>query len=483
MNYLLLLLSLTLLIINGCKVGPNYHRPCTILPKNFIEDKPAKMIPINDDSLVHWWECVFHDPFLNQLLEETLSCNFDLRIAIQRIYQARANYSIRFASIFPEFGASARASRFRSSQTVGSTFPLANTSPIQNLFAVGLDAIWQVDLFGKLRRDAQSAYYAWEASMEDERGVKIMVLSEVANLYIVICYLQTKIGLAKQLIALDKELLSMSDNRFKAGVEGLEGSLQDQSVLESSKAALDVLEISLKQNIYALAVLLGRIPETLVDDFAINRPIPIVYGKIPETLPSDLLRRRPDIASAERTLASQTELIGVAVADLFPSVSLIGSSGSFGSTISGGPNVGFASSKLNRLFTSASSTWALGGLVSWPIFDFGKRWATVDIQKFITNQAYLTYEKTVINALQEVEAALATYFKEEERLGHLSKQADADKRFMNVISDQFQSGLVNYTLLLQSKVKWLISANVLVDSQLSLNSDLIAIYTALGGDW
>lgn len=491
MKRLLIFLSLPLMA-SGCKVGPNYSPPPTIVPANFIEDQPSRTTPISDEDLVQWWEDTFNDPFLDQLLEDTLQYNFDLHIALERVYQARANYWVQFTSILPEFDADFQATRFRTSQSFASAATgtsaaaaaaTTTLSPFQNFYQTGIDAIWQIDLFGKLRRTAQSAYDAWEATIEDARGIKITVLSEVANLYVTICYFQTKVDLAKQLIEFDEGIAAMSNERFLSGLADEEEIVESLSTLEADKAVLNVLEIALKQNIYSLAVLLGRLPETLVDDFAINRPIPYPSGKIPETLPSDLLRRRPDIASAERSLAAQTELIGVAVADLLPSISLIGSSSSFAANPLQGANIGFSSDTFHKLFTSPSRIWGIGTLITLPVFDFGKRCAAVDIQKFLTNQAFLSYEKTVILAFQEVEIALATYFTEEKRLGHFTRQAGLDKRNLDLISDQFQAGLADYTQVLQAKEKWLASANSLTDSQQAFTNDLIAIYTALGGDW
>lgn len=496
--------------MTSCKVGPNYSPPDPCMPGQFIEDQPSKTTPISDNDLVHWWQKTFNDPCLDQLLEETLSCNFDLRIALEKVYQARANYWVQFTSILPEFVSDFQATRFRTSQSFAasrtptisaasidssSSSPLpptppipvnavsARPSPTQDFFQIGLDAIWEIDLFGKLRRTAQSAYYSWEASIEDLRGIKITVLSEVASRYVAIRYFQNKVALAKQLIEFDTELKAMAEDRFQAGLANASEFLQTVSTLEFDTASLKVLEIGLTQNIYSLATLLGRFPETLLNDFSIDRPIPLASGKIPNTLPCELLRRRPDIAGAERSLAAQTELIGVAVAELFPKISLIGSSSSFAANPLQGANIGFTSDKLSKLFKSSSRIWGVGTLITWPIFDFGKRWASVDIQKVITNQAYLTYEKTVVSALQEVETALATYFKEEERLSHFTKQVIAEQLNLTLTSVLFQAGLANYTEVLQAKVKWLASVNSSVDSQQDLGTDLIALYKAIGGDW
>lgn len=479
-------LGISLLIV-GCKVGPNYCVPNTCMPGAFVEDRPERAEVVGDGDLVHWWVCTFRDEFLNGLMEQALCCNFDLRIAMDKVCQARENYWVQFTSLFPDFEFDFQATRYRTSQSFEANRVAkahgTGIKPTQNFFQIGLDMIWEIDLFGKNQRAAQSAFYAWEATAEDERGVKITVLSEVANTYVMICYFQRKVELAMKLVEFDEGLLAMSRERFQAGLVNEEEVMGALSVAEADKGALTIYESGLKANIYSLAVLLGRYPEELVCDFQICRPIPKACGKIPETLPSDLLRRRPDISSAERTLAAQTEQIGVAVAALFPTISLVGSSSSFAANPLQGANFGFSSDALRKLISAPSRIWGIGALVTLPIFDFGKRCANIEVQKLLTDQAFLTYEKTVITALQEVEIALSKYFNEERRHMHFVNESWADERNLNLVMDQYQAGLVNYTEVLNAREKWLVSANLLTDSEQMLGTDLITIYKALGGDW
>lgn len=488
--------ALSLLItLTGCKVGPNYTPPITQMPYAFSEDQPDKTTPIYDEDLVQWWT-IFNDPFLNQLLEETRCGNFDYRIALEQVYQARAQYWVQLTQIFPEIDGDAQASHFRSSQSFASaTVPNAANSPhaaasskqaispVRNFFQVGFDAIWEIDLFGKLRRSAQAAYETWEASLEDARGVKITVLSEVANTYAIICATQKKVQLAKQLVQLDENVMELSQILFEAGLGSEQEVEAAYATLEGNKANLFQVETTLKLNIYSFAVLLGRMPETLMEDFQVERAIPYAGGKVPAGIPGELLRRRPDILSAERKLAAATEQIGVAVADLFPKVSLIGSTSSFAANPLQGANIGFSSDTASKLFNPSSFIWGVGALVTFPVFDFGKRQAAINIQVALKEQAYYSYQKTVIAALEEVEKALFSYFNEEAREDHLTKAAQASKRSLDLATDLYQSGLANYTQVLQSENTWIVSMNALIDSQQLLTTDLIAIYKAMGGDW
>lgn len=469
------------LVISGCMVGPDYNPPVQILPTHYSESQEDEMLPpLPEEDLAHWWTS-FDDPFLNDLLAETLEGNFDLHIALERVCQARAQYWVQFTGILPEIDSDFQATRSRFSQS------LANSAfigpPIQSFFQTGFDALWEIDVFGGLRRAARSAYRTWEATRESARNVRITVLSEVAITYATICSLQMTTAIATETVLLDEELLNLSRERFQAGLANEQEVAGFLATFEADSASLATLNTSLQQTIYSLATLVGRPPETFLEEFEISRPIPTAIGKIPDGLPCDLLRRRPDIRSAERSLAASTEQIGVAVADLFPKFNLTGSSSSFSSNPLQGANVGYASNTFRKLFKAPSLIWGIGGLVTWPIFDFGQRLATVNIDISLEHQALLTYEKTVVAALQEVESDLVAYFNEEKRVHDLTQQTEANQRIFDLTSDLFQAGLSSYTQVLQAKEVWLTSLSALTTSQQALTSDLIALYKALGGGW
>lgn len=481
-------------LLSGCKVGPDYYRPDTEMPLVFNEDRPERTFVPSDEDLIRWWT-TFDDPLLDELLEEAILGNFDYLFALEQVYQARKHFRVAIAQILPEIDSDAQASRFRTSQAfhnsvqgstlnnpsnaLGTNLPV---SPIQNFFQAGFDAVWEIDLFGKLRRNAAAAYDTYEAQYENSRAVKITVLSEVANIYVSIRNYQQKIDLTLQTIELEYELLEMSSGLQQSGL----GNEQDVETLKASLASqeanLQTLETFIRQNIYSLAVLLGRNPESLTGIFETLAPIPS-STRIPAGIPGDLLLRRPDIRASERQLASATEQIGVAVADLYPSISLIGSSSSFAANPLQGANIGWSSDRLKELFSPAARIWGIGTLITWPVFDWGMRVALVDIQWSIAQQAYYNYRKTVITALQEVEQSLAAYFFEEKRYRKLTMQTLANKNALDLIADLYQSGLADYNQVLTAKNIWLASANLLSDSRQALTSNLIAVYKAIGGDW
>lgn len=468
------------ILFSGCMVGPRYHAPETVVSEAFTENQPDKTKVVTDEELLHWWK-IFNDPFLDELLHTAISGNFDYRIALEQVAQARAYYWTQFAQILPEFDAGFLASQSRSNSGLGAAFGGAVTPITRSFYNIGLDAVWEIDLFGKLRHAANAAYDLWQASVDEVQAVKITVVSEVANIYATICATQKKLAIARQLVKVDEELLSLIRIRFDAGLaneDAVEGAI---AALEADTASLSVIDTLLKQTIYSLAVLLGRLPETVMPEFTTERAIPQAAGKVPISLPSTLLRRRPDILASERQLAAATEEIGVAVAALFPDLNL--TSGPIPINSLQGSGVGFASNRLSRLFDAKNFVYGVGGLVTMPVFDFGKRRAAVDVQVALKQQAYYTYQKTVILALQETEQALATYFNEEKRRDDLSKQVDANTRIFTLSTDRYQAGLVDYTQVLTAEQTYLLSMSTFVDSEQSLTTDLIALYKALGGNW
>ncbi len=484
-----------LLLWTSCKVGPDYETPLVAMPseyvEEYIEDREESTYDPYDEDFLYWW-MIFNDPFLNELLDEATRGSFDYRIAIEQVYQARAQYWMQFTQILPEFDFDTQASRFRASQafTTSSTASTpraaaatAGISPIQNFFQIGFDCVWELDLFGKLRRTADAAYDTWQATCETSRDVKIIVLSEVASTYAQICAFQKRETLALEIVDDEEKFFELLSDKFTAGLSS-EIDVENIRVnLETDRAALKAIQILLRQSIYSLAILLGRDPESLADDFSIKREIPIARGKIPAGLPADLLRRRHDIRSAERNMAAATEQIGVAVAQLYPSVSLTGSSSSFAANPLQGANIGYSTDTASRLFTSPARIWGIGALLTVPVFDFGKRLAGIEVQLALQNQACLTFQKTVVTALQEVEDAFAAYFNEREREKSLTLAAEANKRIYDLTRDQYESGLAGYDQVLQSKDIWLNSVSTLTDSQQALTTDLIAVYKSLGGDW
>ena len=258
--------------------------------------------------------------------------------------------------------------------------------------------------------------------------------------------------LAAQIVITDEQLLALSLDRFRSGLTNEQEIEAIRSALETDKAALKALQILLKQSIYSLAILVGRPPETLIEQFTIERPIPIARGKVPAGLPADLLRRRHDIRSAERQLAAATEEVGVAYAALYPSVSLTGSSSSFAANPLQGANYRLFNRQSQQTIHKPRRIWGIGALLTVPVFDFGKRLAGIEVQVALQRQACSYYSrKQSLPLCKKSKMPWLAYFNEEERERSLSLAVDADKRNYDLTLDLFQAGLADFSQVLQAK--------------------------------
>ncbi len=485
-----------LLLLSGCMVGPRYTPPEMPLPAAFEESPDRESL--SSDALCQFWK-QFDDELLTSLVEEALSGNFDYSIALEQIWQARAQYQIQSSFLWPEIDLNASAIRSQFSQNIGfslfgptsatSTSGMNNTTvntgsssaaassgttasgSIMNFFQVGFDAIWELDFWGKFRHSKQAAFDLWEASVDDAELVYITIISEVVRDYVTIRSLQEQIRLMEKIIEADERQLELARVLQTAGLDNQIQVEQFVASLEKDCALLPPLETNLKQMVYALALLLGKAPEGFAERFNSYQPIPVALGKVMAGLPSDLLRRRPDIRSAERNLAAATEQIGTHVADLFPHIALTGDS------------YGYESNKVSNLFTSKSIFWSIGPTINWDLIDFGRVRGQIDLAKSEQRQALLTYQKTVVSALQDVEGALVAYFEEQKRLLYLAEQAEANRQALVLTEDLFQAGLVSELEELAALETLLAAEQSLTQSTGALTNNLVALYKALAGNW
>lgn len=458
--------SLSLLfLLAGCAVGPNYRRPDTPLPSHYVEGEMEA--PHAMEELREWWT-TFNDPILDELIEEGLRENYDLKIAQERIYELRALYQIEAAELYPTLDLNAEAQRNRTSQSLFDSTFLG--PPYQNYYSIGFDASWEIDLFGKLRRAKERTLDEYEAEIESGRDVLITLLGDIATTYIDLRAFQRRVHLTERDIAIQKELLALSDVRFEAGLESEIAPQEIENLLTEKEALLPALETHVKQALYRLATLLGRSPEGVSNRFNQEASIPIALSPIPVGLPSDLLRRRPDIRRAERLLAAETAGIGEAIADLFPRFSLMGA-------------FGFESNRQTNWFRARSKSWTFGPSVDWPILYFGRIRANIRAQNARQKRALYTYEQTLLTSLEEVENRLVSYYKEEERYDAFDRQLQAAYRIFDLTRDQYLSGLTSFTALLEADQAQINAENNLIDSMQALSLSRVALYKALGGEW
>jgi NodT family efflux transporter outer membrane factor (OMF) lipoprotein len=448
----------------GCAVGPDYRKPETAVPQQWahVED-PG--LSTGAAEVTRWWQTL-NDPTLDSLIDRAVSANHDLQIATARVREARALRGVAAADQFPTIDASGAYSRVRESENV----PLAGAGQEFNLFLVGFDASWEVDLFGRVRRSVEAADAEAAAAEENRRDVLVTLLAEVARNYVEVRGFQGRLRIAHDNIRTQQQTLELAQARFAAGLSSELDVAQARANLATTRSQVPALESALAQTIHRLGVLLGQEPGALLHELARAGPIPPGPESVPVGLPSDLLRRRADVRRVERELGAATARIGVAVADLFPRVSLTGA-------------IDLQASDVDSLFTPGSRFWSVGPRLIWPVFDAGRIRANIGVQTARQEAAFARYERVVLVSLEEVENALVAYLQEQIRRRSLAEAVDANRRAVDLSSELYLRGLTDFLDVLESQRSLYASEDQLVQSERAVAVSLIALYKALGGGW
>jgi outer membrane protein, multidrug efflux system len=473
-----LLIAAALLIetVVGCMVGPEYAPPAMRLPAHWSGGyEPSSSDQGGKADLAQWWRG-FNDPILDELIEQALSSNLDEKIAIARIREERAYLVMSRAGLYPSVDTSGSYTRQRySANTPFGFFPQAFPRD-ENIYESGFDASWELDVFGGVRRGVQASQAELAASIEDSRDVRVTLLAETASDYVAVRALERRLQIARANLHDQNDSLKLAQARFEQGFAPELDVFQARSLLETTQAQVPELESELAQTVHSIGVLLGREPDALEAQLSDTEPIPgiadpnAIAVRIPAGLPSDLLRRRPDIRSAERNIAAATARVGVATADLYPKFSIAGMAG-------------LESISTGDFFFGTSRMWQVGPTMTWPIFEGGKIKAYIEVRNAQEEQALLIYQKTVLNALAEVENALVAYAKERTRHQALAAAAADFKRAQLLALDRYEEGYANYLDVLEAQRSLYAAQDSVAQSDQQIIDDLIAIYKALGGGW
>jgi NodT family efflux transporter outer membrane factor (OMF) lipoprotein len=445
----------------GCVVGPDYERPKTSAPATW--GQPAET---STADLSTWWT-IFNDPTLNGLMDRAVRANHDLRIAVARVDEARAQLGVVIGYLFPQVDARADYSKRRVSPNAQ---PFNINQIYQSRYSLGFDASWELDLFGLARRQLEATAADLEAWNENRRAVMVSLMGEVAANYVSLRGNQLQLAVLRENVATAKGTVELTQARLAAGVATTLDVSRAEALHASAEASLPQVEAALKQTVHRLSVLLGLAPEALAAELEREAPIPAAPDRVVVGLPSQLLLRRPDVRRAERRLASATASIGVAVAELYPRVSLTGAFGldSLGSS---------------DLFSWKSRAWSLGPSIRWPIFAGGRLKAQVAVEDARTAQALAEYEKTVLVALEDVENALVAYLREGQRRKLLETAVAADRKSVELADDLYRKGLTSFIDVLDAQRALYLAQSELARSQAQVTLDLVALYKALGGGW
>lgn len=458
------------LSLAGCAVGPDYRAPATYAPDEWhaLPESGVRVESPDAPSLAAWWASL-NDPILSELIERAIAENKSVKQATARVLEARARRGATAASFFPSIDASAGSSRTDSDAQFADPDEDLFPRERDEIYSAGLDASWELDLFGGQRRAFESASAQLGASEADLRDALVTLLGEVALNYTSVRTAQSRLTFAERNLAAQDEVLDITGWRAEAGLATVLDVEQAKTSYEQTRAQIPSLQSSLGQAMNRLAVLTGRAPGTLAPLLSERKPVPVAPAEIVAGVPADLLRRRPDIRGAERRLAAQSAQVGVATAALYPSLSLTGS-------------IGLQSLTASNVL-DGTQTDRVGLSLRVPIFAGGALRQNLRAQYAVLDQAFAAYEETVLSAYEEVENALLSWANEQQRREALALAVDSARRARELALVQYNSGLVDFQTVLTADRQLISLEDSLAVSDGELTSNLIRLYKALGGGW
>lgn len=464
----------TLAFLAGCTVGPDYAPPKEAAHDGFHgqsdpQDGPSKLVS-GPAAVARWWETLA-DPKLDSLLERSVSANLDLRLAQARLVEARALRGVVAADRMPQIDAGADYSRSRFSEhTQQGGFTGNADSSGQDLYSVGFDASWELDVFGRVTRSVEAADADVAAAAESRNDVLVSLVAEVARNYVELRGFQRRIAVTAGAIQTERESAELVMARFNAGLATELDVAQAEAQHAGRQSQLPPLTVGMRRATHRLAILMGQEPGALLAELSEASPIPGAPPEIAVGVPADLLRRRPDIRRAERQIAAATARVGVATADLYPRFKLLGS-------------FGLEADQIGDLIDMNSRAWSIGPGMSWPVFDGGRIRSAISVRDAQLDQSVITYEKSVLTAYEEVENAMVSFVQEQGRRASLSSAAESSARAVELARERYKSGVVDFLNVLDSQRLLYQSQDQLALSEQSVTVELISLYKALGGGW
>ena len=455
---------LAVLLLQGCQVGPDYVAPEANVPD--VWHRQATEGLVDGESQVQTWWKVFDDPMLDELIGRAGTNNLDLRQALARVRQARALRGVAQGEFFPDVDATGGASRARTSED----FLLIQESQDnpENFYGAGIDATWEIDVWGRIARSVESADAGLQASVEDYRDVLVIVYAEVAVNYFELRALQDRIRFAEQNIATQTDTVQLTEDRLRAEIAPELDVRQAELNLSRSESFLPRLREAEARTIHRIGVLMGDHPGAMDEQLSSPAEVPTPPGSVAVGLPVDLVRQRPDIRRAERELAAQTARIGVSTAELYPRFSLSGS---------------FAFDGTSNIFDASNQAWNIGAFVRWNIFDGGRVRNRIAFEEQATEEALARWEQTVLRALEEVENAIVAYREERVRRDALDRSVIAAQKSVELVRTLYKTGLTDFQNLLDMERSLLEQEDALAESNGRVVQNLVDLYRALGGGW
>lgn len=497
MRFLPLLLAS---LLAGCTVGPDWHVPRFFSPTSWFAARPKPVAPISETVPAPidpaWWR-LFQDPELTSLEARVAAANLSVRIAGIRLAESRTQRQITGADQFPQLNGSASYTREKPSKkgvlslfgggggssfasqgsqaggTAGTMGGIPNSQGISqpfNLWQYGFDASWELDLWGRVRREVESADASVEASAEARRNALLSDLAEVARDYLMLRGIEDDLRIANENITTAQQSLDLTEARFRGGLTTELDVANAAAQLETDRAQVPQLEQNRAVQVNALSFLLGEAPGALAAELAQQTGVPPVPPRVPIGVPAELARRRPDIRQAEAQLHAATADIGVAVADFYPKITLNGS-------------IGISALKAKDLGNWAARQYDFGPTLSLPIFQGGRLRATLALRRAEQQEAALNYQQTVLQAWHDVDNALTAYAAEQRRRDALGAAVGQAQRALYLARERYRQGVADFLNVLDAQRTLLQAEQQLADSTTQVSQNLVQLYKALGGGW
>lgn len=491
-----------LLLLSGCAVGPDFTPPKLFTPASwFGKSHPAPSAGIAEAPPDAAWWGVFNDPVLTGLEERLAANNLDVRMAALRLGEARAQASIVSAGRLPSVNGSGSYTRSKVSDEGvvglfggggGSKGSFASTAGVANgtsgregafpasaagisippfdLFQYGFDARWEADIWGRVRRQSESAAASRDASEEQLRGVLVTAQAELARNYIAMRGAEAQLGIAKRNLASAHQSLTLTQARYKGGLT-TELDVANASAQEANTAAaIPSLALQRDELLNAISLLLGLAPQALAEELSRGAAIPPTPPSVPVGLPSELARRRPDIRAAEARLHAATADVGVAIGDFYPRISLDGS-------------FGFQALQFKNMWDWNAHQYGIGPSISVPIFQGGRLRATLELRRAEQAEAAIAYQQTVLGAWHEVDNSLRAYAADQERNHALARAVRDAERAHGLAQQRYREGVADFLSVLDAQRQVLAAELSMADGQTRVATDLVMLYKALGGGW
>jgi multidrug efflux system outer membrane protein len=455
-----LMIAASAMTLAACAVGPAYHAPAEP-PVTLTALDPQKLTPAPAASA--WWKA-FGDPELDRLIDRALAANLDVRIAVDRVKQARALFRDTELDQLPRVTTEAAYTRSKQ-QAPGFTARRVDIEQAD----VGFDATWEIDLFGRVRHQVESARADADAARADLRNAQVTVAAEVARNYLLLRGAQARRAVAEENARTQQDTLRLTEVRYEIGPGDPVDVESARARLSATQADIPALRAAEAQAAHRLAVLIGQRPGALDAELAAGASAgPQAPTAIPIGDASDFLRRRPDVQAAERRLAAETARTGVATADLFPRVSVTGF-------------VGFLTGDVSSLFKGGSRAWAVSPTVTWPGLDLGGAHARLKAQEARGDESLAVYDQTVLRAIEDLQNALVAYRERQLQVVSLSQQVAASRRAADLAHIRYKEGRIDFLRVLDAERTRLQGEDSLTQAQTDANVDVVSIYKALGG--